>query len=193
MVKKITESDLDFFYEKYEVNYPAIILFKIIITFGLYVIWWFYKMNIKLEEVDGDAPSSKRGVIILLFLIPGFEGVLFVLEKLVFINAQNLLFIVTAIGWSLVIFLSLKYIYDFCDCFGKWTASSGLFWYLAIYPGYFSIILYFYHFYYALPLLFFSIITVPAMQAFLNIKERKFREMKEHNNFNRTAPAQANL
>lgn len=186
---KLSLKELEFFYEDYEKELPFFVLVKIIFSCGLYLVWWIYKINQKLEKVDEMAPDTRRGLVILYVFPPLIIFILFVLEYLIGL-APNFLMIINVLFWSLAIFLSLKYIYDFCNIFGKWTSSNGLIWYLFIYPGYFSIILYFFDFYYALPLIFFTIIAIPGMQAFLNIKERKFREMYERDRFNRRAPAQ---
>lgn len=184
-----TLKELEYFYENFKIELPFIVLIKIIFSLGLYLIWWIYKMNQKLEEVDESAPETRRGLVILYLFPPMILIISLILEYLIKLP-KSFVVIFDVLFWSLAIFLSLKYIYDFCTSFGKWTGSSGLAWYLFIYPGYFSIILYVLDFFYALPLLFFTIIAIPGMQAFLNIKERKFRELLEHERFNRRAPAQ---
>lgn len=193
MDKKLANKDLEFFFEIYEYKSPVMVFFKMICTLGIYFIWWFYQMNLKLEKVDEDAPDSRRGLVILFFFPPMAILISFVMKFLIFPDSAKNQYLVNILIWSIVIFLSLKYVYDFCACFGKWTASNGFLWYLFIYPGYLSAILYFFDFYYALPLLFFTIIAIPSMEAYLASKEKKFRQAKEHDRFNRIAPENSTI
>jgi len=186
---KINLKDLEYFYDDFERETPLIVLLKIIFSLGIYTLIWIYKLNKRLEKADKSAPNTNRGVVIL-YLMPTFVILLSVILEFFFLFPKYIMGTYNVLFWSIIIFLSLKYIYDLCECFGKWTGSSGLFWYLAIYPGYFSIILYFLNFYYALPLLFFTIITIPAMQGFLNYKEIKFRELFERDEFNKKSRVQ---
>ena len=186
---KLNLNDLEYFFEDYKREIPILVLIKIIFSFGIYIFVWIYKMNQQLERVDEMAPDSRRGFFIL-FLIPIVIFVISIVIEKLFQLPNYTIATYNAIFWSINIFLSLKYIYDFCESFGKWTGSNGLFWYLVIYPGYFSVILYFLDFLYVLPLLFFTIIAIPSMQGFLNIKEIKFRAMFERDQFNKKSRVQ---
>jgi len=186
---KLNLNDLEYFFEDYKREIPILVLIKIIFSYGIYIFVWIYKMNQQLERVDEMAPDSRRGFFIL-FLIPIVIFVISIVIEKLFQLPNYTIATYNAIFWSINIFLSLKYIYDFCESFGKWTGSNGLFWYLVIYPGYFSVILYFLDFLYVLPLLFFTIIAIPSMQGFLNIKEIKFRAMFERDQFNKKSRVQ---
>ena len=189
MKQKINLKDLEFFYDNFVIESPILVIIKIFLTLGLYVIFWIYKMNRALEKVDENAPDSRRGVIIICVIPPFIFILSAIFEKLFNFNKVSIITF-NVVVWSFIIFLTLKYIYDFFMSFGKWTGSSGLFWYLVFYPGYFSLILSIFGFYYALPLLFFTIVSIPSMQGYINIKEREFRELYERSKFNWRARAE---
>lgn len=189
VLKKINDKNLKYFYSDYEIKNPILIMFFMLITCGLYLIYWFYKMNIDLERIDDSAPDSRRGVIILILLPPTWYIFYLIFKYLIFPNETFLVKIIAILGALIISFLALEYMYEFCKSFGKVTLSNGFIWYLFIYPGYFAIILYFLDFLYTIPLIFFSIIAIPAMQAFINTRAIRSQRDDERFRFNYSAKA----
>lgn len=160
--------DLYYFYDDYEEKDPIKIMIFMILTLGLYFIYWIYNINNKLSELDDASPDPKRGVIILLFLPLMWYIFVLIFRFLIFTSDLGLVKGIEITGWSFVIFLSMQYLYEFCQSFGKVTHSSGLTWYLFLYVGYFSVVLLLFSFYYTVPLIVFPFFTLPAMQSFMN-------------------------
>ncbi len=155
-----------------------------ILSLSLYFIYWIYKINVKIEKILDSCPDSKR-CFAILFVIPlSWATIYLLLKKFIFFEYFQPLEIANYVMWSIIVFLSLQYIYEFCIAFGKITTTNGLVWYLFLYPGYFAIILFFLNFYYTLPLIFFPIITIPAMQASLNKKANLCYVKKQELYFN---------
>lgn len=186
-----TESLKYFFYD-YKLKNPALILFYMIISLGLYFVTWIYQINKKLEEIDEKAPVANRAAFVLVLLPIAWYFIVYFLDMFT-ITSTNYLNnlipeIVKVMGWGIISFLSLIYIYDFCISFGKVTKTSGVIWYIVIYLGYFSliltIILGFNFFIYTFYFLFFPIIAIPAMQETLNIRAMKFTKETQRSYFN---------
>ena len=80
------------------------------------------------------------------------------------------------------------YVYDFCISFGKVSKTSGVMWYLIIYPGYFSliltIILGFEYFVYTFYFLIFPILAIPAMQETMNVRASDYTKSSQKSYFN---------
>ncbi len=174
-----------YFYENYRHRSPLKVLFLMFLTFGFYFIYWIYTMNVKLSEIDEDTPDPKRGLIItLLFPVFWFFSMFIVSNFILPGFAYNSY--LSVFGWLLISFLSMKYNYEFCCSFSKVTCSQpGLVWYLFLYPGYFSLILLVLNFYYTFPLIFFPLITIPAMQDFINkrAKQTMMKRAAQHFNY----------
>ena len=168
MPTKIDKEELGDFFEEYRPLDSKAIIYKIIFTLGLYIIYWLYTTNYEFEKIDKDAPDSKRSIILLLCVPIIWYIVTIIIEKLILSDIPLASDIIKITGWFIFTFLSLQYLYEFCKSYGKITKSSALLWYLFFYPGYYSVILIFFNFYYTIPLIFFPVITVPAMQAYLN-------------------------
>lgn len=172
------------FFEEYEEKNPSIQLFLMVISLGLYSIFWFYNMNREMQKIDYDTPDPQRCIVVMLFLpISWFLTHILLKETLPeiilpYLNTMNFLL------WSLFIFLILKYIFDFCESFGRVTSSPHILWYLYLYPGFFSYILPLFGFYYSIPLVFFTMITIPSMQAFINSKKEEISYVKQREHFN---------
>jgi len=178
------DEDLYYFYEEYRSENPFLLFFKFIVTFGFYTFYWIYELNILLEKIDDNAPSSNK-LFIILFLLPS----LFYLFKHFLLNWMNFevsfIFIsVSFIIWSSIIFISLLGVYKFCMSYGKLTNTNELVWCFLIYPAYIAIVLFFYDFYYTLPLLLISFASLAFMQHHLNIKIINYERHIESDIFN---------
>lgn len=182
MIEKSKVTKTSNFYKNFRETNPALVLGLIFITIGFYIIHWLYVKNKDFEEIDQDAPDSTRGAIILMILPFMWFFIIFIFKK-IFGHENLYLQISEIVGYGIIIFLILKYLFDFCISFGKITKTNGLFWYLSFFFPILGIVLSFFDFYYLLPLVFFLIIVVPAMQAELNSYIQKFQIKKESNLF----------
>lgn len=172
-----------FFLNDFEEENPLKVFLLIIFTLGIYALSWIYKLNTKLELIDDEAPDSKRAFSVLFILPFGWTLIYFVLLKLIFQGTNIYLSIFNYVVWSALIFLSLKYVYDFCISFGKLTRTLGIVWYFLIYSGYLGIIVLFFQIYYMWPLIVIPVLTIPSMQIFLNISARYILEEAERGHF----------
>ncbi len=159
--------DADFFKE-YEQTNPYLVLGLIIISFGLYIINWIYLKNREFQLLDTDSPNPNRGAIILMFLPFAWFFSMISLKYLIFSPENLALGIIEIVGWGFIIFLMHKYILDFCLSFGRITKTYGALWFVLFFIGGVGILGTAMGYYLLSPLLFFLIITIPAMQAELN-------------------------
>lgn len=180
------DDDLRYFLaQNYEGENSFKTLIKLLLSFGLYMIFWFYKHSSFFKTLDKQAPEPLRGAFIL-FIIPVS---LYLLETLLILLLPELLGKILYYNfyflWAIWIFLSLKFIYDFCCSFARVTNTSSLFWYILLYLGYF-------------PVLFLSLgiklpfwtylsplLAVFLMQALLNRIIEEELLFEEKNSFNR--------
>jgi hypothetical protein len=183
-LKELKEKQ-DSFLRHVERDSPVKLLFAMIFSLTLYSIYWMQKTNIILEYHDEDAPESGRALLILVIFPLIWATIslslLFLFKNNIIVTWLNL------IGWLIIMILSLKYVYDFFESFGKMTGSFGLFWYFLFYPGYFSLILLFFKIYVTLPLIICTILTIPAMQEYLNYKFEKVSQRDANARFNQKA------
>lgn len=178
---KILREKQDSFFRHVEEQSPVKLFFAMVLSLTLYSIYWIQKTNLILEYHDEDAPESGRAVLVLV-LIPLIWGVIsFILSVLI---KNQIIMWINLLGWLVVTMLTLKYVYDFFVSFGKMTGTSGALWYFLFYPGYFSMILLFFKITTTLPLLIFTILTIPAMQEYLNYKFQKVTQRDSNLRFN---------
>ena len=168
------------FFLEYKEQNPLILMILMVCSLGLYLFIWLFLTNKELEKIDEDSPDPKRAVVIL-FVLPSMVITIMHFLSIIFSSwmADKMIFAFGTLIWALVIFLSLQYIYDFCNSFGKFTQSSGLIWYLFLYPGYFSLILIFFNFFWTLFFVLFPIFTILAMQDVL-IKKCQSVKLKNY-------------
>ena len=190
--KYFSKDSIEYFFYDYEFKNPFFTFFLMILTFGLYSINWIFQINKKLLEIDEDAPNPNRAAIVL-FILPVFWGLFVYVIELFFIPKPDYLTeifsgIVKILGWGLISFLSLKYVFDFCQSYGRISETSGIFWYFMIYPGYFSLIftavIGFDIFVYTIYFLLAPVVGIPLMQKTLNDRAAIVRKRVEKNNFN---------
>ena len=184
MEDKISDEKLEYFFIDYEKRNPFEILFYMVITLGFYFIRWAYITNLKLEEIDDDAPDSRRAFIILFLFPIVWYLISFILTNLIFTGNPIIGESISILTLALIIFLSLQYTFQFCQSFGRVSNTSGLVWYLAIYPGYLGLVLVLFKIYYLVPLLFFTIISVSAMETSINIRYEKSKFKRQRRYFN---------
>lgn len=168
-LKKASVLQRENFFKEFKETNPSLVLGLIVISLGLYIINWIFVRNKDFETLDEDAPDSKRGAIIMMIIPFSWFFIIYVLKYVIFKHPPLIIEIMEIVGWGIIIFLLLKYIFDFCHSFSKLTRTSHLFWFGFFLLGFIGIISTFlFKFYYLSPLTFFLIITIPAMQAELN-------------------------
>ena len=142
---RITSKQKHHYSREYLQLNPALVFGLILISCGIYAITWIYTRNKEFEILDKHTPNHIRGSIVLMLLPLSWFYIIFIIKKLIM---NNLFIEITQITiWGILIFLILKYLYDFCMSFGKITKTNGIYWFLII------------------PIF---IITIPIMQAELN-------------------------
>ena len=173
------------YFTSFKPSSPFLLLLLMFLTAGLYLINWIYFKNREFENYDEDAPDSKRGAVLLLIFPFTWFGLVWLFKTYLF--STDLVFVtsIELVGWLFIMFLMLQYIYDFCDTYSRFTKTKSLIWYICIFPGFVSLILVPLKFPYALPLLFFTIIAIPAMQAKLNKEFEKHTLKNMAEDFNK--------
>ncbi len=168
---------------EYKEQNPHILMIYMILSLSSYLIVWLFFTNKFFEKIDENAPDSRRAGIILFFF-PISLAILNYIFGLIFTSliAKKIIFFFNVLVLSIIIFLNLQYLYDFCNSFGKFTRSSILTWYLFLYAGYFSFILLFFT-YWTFFLIIIPMFTVPAMQDILNKKIQSIKLRNERNEF----------
>lgn len=159
---------IQYFLNDYVKSNPMYVFLYMLLTLGFYFLIWIYDHNKRFEQIHSEAPDSKRGFIIL-FGMPILWYFITLVAKLIFFEESGqFIYYVSLFGWVLIALLSLKYLYDFCKVFGEFTNTNGIWWYFLIYPGYFSVILFFLGFNYTIALVLCPLISIPMMQNTLN-------------------------
>ena len=147
--------------EEYFHNYQHVtaplVLGLIIISLGTFIFPWIYTKNKEFEYLDPQTPDPRRGIVVLMLLPFGWGYFFYIFKNLIF--SHPLITTIDIVGWSFIIFLILKYIFDFCQSFGKITDTSGWGWF----------------FLFLVPFL-----TIPAMQAELNSHFHRMQIKKKY-------------
>lgn len=198
MIKEKKISNLEDFFKEYKEKNSILILLYVLISFTLYVIYWLYKMNLDLLKVDEDAPNNNRAISVLVILPSLWFLICYFFKKFIFhLNSNYLLKIafssnlyhfsffnfsigfIEFFGWLLIIFLILKYFYDFSVSFGKVTKSQAMVWYVFLSSEVFGFIFILFGIKLLLILSFFTIISVPAMQEKMNFEAHKYKILSQ--------------
>lgn len=169
-------------FQEYKKENPFVLFLILLVTLGAYGINWIYLKNKKFYDVCEDSPDPKRGLV-LMFFFPFSWIIIFYEARIIFGGLTQFFKIIELIGWFIIMFLILQYVYDFCENFADLTNSIAFFWYIGIYLGFLGLILSVIGFYYLLPMLLFPITTIPVMQAKLNQIYYKFRAKEEKSSF----------
>jgi hypothetical protein len=181
----INRKFLEDFYENMSPRSPALLFMMMVLSSGSYIILWIYNLNKRFEDFDSNnSPNSSRGLVIMFLFPIMWILVMFILKNLKFINL-NILWYIDIIGWSFIVFLALTYIYDFCVCFGKFTMTTGVIWYMFLWVGFFPLVLLPFGISYFLPILFFPVVTIPIMQYILNHEIERFERRVLGSKFNK--------
>ncbi len=119
-----------YFYHNFQKLNPLLFLFLIVITFGFYLIEWFYQTSKIFEILDDEAFLSER-VFFVIFLFPTtWYFINYFSTKLGFVNL--FIDITERVVWAFLIFLIIKFLYDFACSFGRITETYGLFWFFIL-------------------------------------------------------------
>lgn len=199
MENEISKGSIANFFENYVEQNSILILLYVIISGTFYVIYWLYKTNLELSLVDEDAPNPDRAISVLLLLPSLFFLISYIFKKFIFNFSNSSLlgiswnFNINLISnnfeylygifefsiWILIIFLILKYFYDFSVSYSKITKTNFFVWYLFLSSEAFGFIFLLFSNYLFTTISFFTIISVPAMQEKLNILANKYQIKKE--------------
>ena len=180
----LSKGDLNKFYDDYERSSSILTLFFMTITFGLYIINWLYLTNKIFSKYDENAPNQNRGAVLTVIFPTVWLIFAWMMDNIGFANSE-LFAMVKTIGWLTIMMLILKYFYDFCLTFSRFTRSNELVWYYSLFPGMIFYVLVPLTFWYeslfvwfSYPFLFFTTIGIAAMQAKLNTEKDIF-DIKE--------------
>ena len=173
-----SRAQIDELFKKHHETSPAIVMWFILLSAGLYIINWIYLRNKEIEEIDESAPEPRRGAVVLILLPFGWYLIMYVIKSLSG-EISLLLGIMEIVVWGLIIFLIYNYLWDFCYSFATLTKTGVFLWFGLFLCGGVGIISTFFEFYYLTPLIFFTVIAIPAMQAELGtIAKNKFSKRK---------------
>lgn len=181
-----SRGSLEYLFYDYERKNVLLVFLYLFLTLGLYAIPWIYYHNKKFEEIDPSAPDSKRGAFIL-FIFPVFIYSFFLVAKTIFFQDSLELRIAEIVVWSIEIFLTLKYVYEFCESVGRLTVTKTWPWYLFVYIGYCSYILALFGIIYALFALIVLFIGIVSMQEAINVMCYRVKTYRDKERFNSMA------
>jgi len=194
MVDVKRNTKFEYFFTEFKEENSVIILAYILASFTLYVIYWLYQINLKLLEVDDDAPNPNRAISVLLIL-PSIWFLITYFFKRFILNVEpshlltiywdknlsnfslstGIIGIVEFVGWLLIIILILKYFYDFSVSYGRISKSPFLIWYIFLSSEVFGFIFFLLGIDILYILSFVTIIGIPAMQERLNYLAHKYK------------------
>lgn len=183
MVDKIPAQRLPEYFKDFHETKPSLVMGLTILSLGFYIINWIYLRNKDFEQLDDDAPLATRGAILLMVLPFSWFFILQILKNLIFSPNNLIIGIIEIVGFGIILFLILKYLFDFCNTFGKITKTTGLIWFIPFFVGLIGLIALVFNFIYLIPLLFFLFIVTPAMQGELNKTFHRIDMKKADNRF----------
>ncbi len=150
---------------------PHLLIGLCIISLGIFLPFWIYLKNREFEELSEDAPHSGRAITIL-FIIP----------LIWFFLSYLLPQVIQIVGFSLILLLVEKYIFDFCAFYSFLTKTNPLIYFTLITIGVVGIYLsLFDKLFLSLGLIL--IFTFSIMQQELNHVYKNFSIKKEKKNF----------
>lgn len=155
----------------------------IIITLGLYIVYWIYDKNKQFEVLDDQSPDSSRGAVIMVILPFLWFFILYFLKGFIFGFDSVIVNFIGLGGWFFLIFMFVKYLLDFCLSFGRITQNQGvlpfLLFLVGFISGYLSLILNQFFIF----LLIFPVFAVLFMQSELNLFYNSYRQRKDKKSF----------
>jgi hypothetical protein len=166
------------FYKNFHETNPALILGLTIVSFGFYVIYWIFLRNRDFEELDKNAPDSKRAVAILMVLPFAWFFITKAIHNL-FGLINTITRTIEVMGWLVILFLLLKYLFDFCISYGRITRTIGVVWFIFFIPIVPASIGYFFWEKWFLLFLIPTLVAISVMQAELNSKFKRITFRKE--------------
>lgn len=179
MKYQLSYETLKSYYRNFKPSSPVIIQFLMIFTLGLYLINWVYTKNREFEDYSDEAPDSKRGAVLMLIFPFSWMLIIWIMNELILPNSEDFMEVLNVAGWCFIMFMILQYLYEFCYLYGQITRTEGLIWYYTIFPGFLALILLPLGFWYTIPLLFFPVVSIPAMQAKLNYESERMVLQRE--------------
>ncbi|MCA9497170.1 MAG: hypothetical protein KC589_09570 [Nanoarchaeota archaeon] len=181
---KIKYTKYNRFYEGYNTKSPELILLLMVLTFGLYAIYWIYQTNMELERASEEVPSSLVGIFIMMIL-PFSWGFFFFMFNFIFDDVSIFFALFETFGWIIIIFLILEYLYRFCLVYADIVMSDSRVWYYSFFPGFLALTLGVLGIIEAFAFFFFIFIVIPAMQAQLNTRYEQYEleELKVYFNY----------
>ena len=182
MHREEIENSNDIFFENYEKKDSLLVLLYMVLSCGIYLFFWLYELNKEFTEAYFEKPEANWGIMVLI-IIPFLWFMTNLIFKFLIFGGVVPLFnkYLEGVGWVVIIILILKYLYEFCQVFEIITHSNAVIWYYFMFPGFISLVLTFFNFYYTLPLVFFTIICVPSMQEQLNTSYEIYLSHKKEN------------
>lgn len=181
---KIKYTKYNRFYEGYNTKSPEMILFLMVVTFGLYAIYWVYETNKEFERIYDEVPNSLVGIFILLIL-PFAWFYFFFMFNIIFSDVSIFFGLFETFGWIIIILLILEYLYRFCLVYADITMSDARIWFYSFFPGFLALTLGVLGVIEAFSFFFFMFIVIPAMQAQINTRYEQYEleELKVYFNY----------
>ena len=162
------------YYENYDKITPITVLVLMVFSLGLYFVFWIYSRNKEFEKYDfDDSPDSKRGLI-LMTLVPFIWFLITVFLNNFFYRFPIFIFFISFIGWFLIIFMLLQYLFEFCMCLGRFTSTNGFIWYMYIWVGFIPLLMISLDSYLLISMMVFPVFSLVFMQVKLNSACDKF-------------------
>lgn len=170
------------FYKNFKQINPFSILILIIFSLGFYIINWLYMRNKEFERLDDEAPSSKRGAAVILLTISWF--IVSFYTNLFFLPYFTIFFVLDILVWSILLFLMIKYLHDFCRSYAKITKTTWQIWFFFLTISVSGLLLSLvFKMFFLVPFAMFFLITIPAMQADINKRYHMVDEKHVENDF----------
>jgi len=169
------------FYKEFRTTNASLVLGLIIISFGTYLIHWFYKRTQEFNYIEKNAPQAQRAAAVLAIIPVGWLIIIYIIKKLILTGVIGE--IVEIVGWGIVLFIISKFLYDFCISFGKITGTRGVYWFIMLMLGITGVICTIFKIYIFSILVLFIMLTIPAMQLELNSHFNRMTIKKNSNIF----------
>ena len=172
------------FNNNFNVFNPALFLGLLIISLGLFLILWIFLKTREFEILEKDkSPDSNRSFIVLMVFPFLFYFFYSFLNMFSFLEGSIFMIVLGYILFSLVYFLILKFVHDFCKIFGEITRTSYVVWFLLLVLGMTSIFGFIFDLLVFKVLILMLFIVPPLMQIQLNVIYKNLKLRKEKNSF----------
>lgn len=118
----------EIYFKEFRETNPWLIVGLIIISAGFYMIIWIYSKNKEFEHLDKFSPDATRGASVMILLPFGWFFIILIIKTYILNNL--FIGILEIVIWGFIIFVILKYIYEFCLSFGRITKTNGIYWFI---------------------------------------------------------------